>query len=157
MSEPAPHTHAQSTIIIFKRRMRRAIGFLSWIFPIIIMGASYLMFPAMRAPATLPWNALPEVFMGLFFALLFVVIWFIVEMYYAANRETSVSQLQWDGIVSTIFGHVFTAFGAAMLMLQILPWWYLLPWVGVIMDSIFSSYFAVNNAAQKPLIQSEQR
>ncbi len=159
MSDVLDHEHQPrpTTYIIFKRRMRAAIGFVSWIFPLIIMGASYLFFPAMREPVTLPWNAASDVFVGLFFALAFTAVWFVVEMYYAANRETSVRQLQWDGFVSTLFGHGFTFFGASMLVLQIMPWWYLLPWIGVIADSFGSSYFAINNAAQKPLVQNEHR
>lgn len=159
MSDPILHGHEDrpTMVVVFKRRMRAAIGFISWIFPIVIMGVSYLLFPAMRAPLTLPWNAHPDVYIGLFFSLVFVVVWFVMEMYYAANRETSVRQLQWDGFVSTLFGHCFTFFAAAMLVLQIMPWWYLLPWLGVIADSFGSSYFAINNAAQKPLVQNEQR
>ncbi len=150
---PVPETK----IIILKRRMRAAIGVMSWIVPFIIMAICFALFKPLRLTVSWPWNAPSDVFIGLFFELVLVVAWFIVEMYYAANRETSVRQLQVDGVVSTFFGHFLTFFAAMMICLQILPWWYLLPWIGVIADSFGSSYFAINNAAQKPLVQNEQR
>lgn len=148
------HTHK---IIIFKRRMRTAVGVASWLVPFFIMAIGYAVFPSLRLPVSWPWNAPPDVFVGLFATFVLIVAWFLIELYYAANRETTVRQLQVDGFISILFALVLTAFGAMMISKEILPWWYLLPWLGTILDAFASNYFGVNNAAQKPLVQSEER
>lgn len=141
----------------FKYRCRQTLGILSWIIPFVIMFLSWLLFGALSDIVSLPWNARPEVALGLLFELALTAGWVIFEIYYATSRETTVRQLQVDSVVSTGFALLFTFFGAMMIITQILPWWYLFPWIGAIVDAIGSGVVAINNAAQKPLIQQDNR
>lgn len=144
---------------IFISRARAAIGIMSWIFPIFFMAGGWYFFPPLRAPITLAnlASTSSDVFFGLFIMLALVVVWFFYEVWYAVSRKTSVLQLQVDGVISTIFAIVFTYFGATLINQGALPWWYVLPWVGTVADAVASSFLAVNNAAQKPIVQSDPR
>ena len=145
------------TFRIIVTRTRTALGVMSWVVPIIIMAVGYYVFPPLRQTVGNLVDTPHDVFFGLFITLAAVVIWFFYEVWYAVSRRTSVAQLQLDGFISTFFSIVFTFVGATLINQDALPWWYVLPWVGTIADSLASSVLAINNAAQKPIVQSDPR
>lgn len=155
MTESVPAVEVPTKWVKFKRSCRRAIGVISWIFPFVIMMVGLALFPPLSTPVGQAVGM--EVFFGLFCQLLLTVIWVITELYYAANRDTSVRQLQVDVFVSSLFAVGLSMVGVFFLTVQMLPYWYMLPWAGSIADMFGSGFFAINNSAQKPLVQNETR
>ena len=145
-------------IRIFFYRTRVALGVMSWVWPLIIMCVGYYFFPPMRGYVTLNFANTPhDVFFGLFITLLMVGAWFFYEIWYATSRKTSVAQLQLDGFISTFFGITLTAVGVTLINQNALPYWYVLPWFGTVIDALASGLLGINNAAQKPIIQQDPR
>ncbi len=140
----------------FMRGCRTALGAVSWVIPFVIMGGSYYLSPSLRQYVTYDGNVPHDVAWGLLGALAAVGAWLGYEMWFAVSRKTSVGQLQADGLVSTFFAIVLTGVGIRWNTLGTLPYWFVLPWIGTIIDALGSGFLAINNSAQKPIIQQDR-
>jgi len=124
----------------------RILGVIRPLVPLIMLGIGYLI-PVLRAPVGMPTSNL---LWGLLFgSLVIVVIWLGSEIVTITDRNTPASYLQWDDFISLIVALAITSFVRANW-----EWWFFFPWVGAVVDSILSGFLAINNAAQKPLVQA---
>jgi hypothetical protein len=154
---PDPDTSAQpGKVKLFFRGCRTVIGAVSWVIPFVIMGGAYYLFPALRVNITFDGNVPHEVAWGLLASLASVGVWLGYEMWFAVSRKTSVGQLQADGLISIFFAIVLTGIGVCWATLGTLPYWFVLPWIGTLIDALGSGFLAINNAAQKPIIQQDR-
>lgn len=133
----------------FRSGVKTIFGLLSWTTPFLIMAIGYFAFPLMREPVDWPWKATPEIFLGVSACMLVTFVWLFTEIRYAANQNSSLSELLLDSVISTALALGLTFFGAMLIFNKVLSWWYVVPWFGVVADSFTSSWFAVNNAFQK--------
>lgn len=141
---------------IFIRGCRTAIGAISWVIPFVIMAGSYYLFPPLRAVIAYDGNVPHDVAWGLLASLAAVGFWLGYEMWFAVARKTTVGQLQADGLISTFFAIVLTGIGIRWNTIGTLPYWFVLPWIGSIIDALGSGFLGINNAAQKPIVQNER-
>lgn len=138
----------------WKDIVRKAFGPVSWFIPLVVMGGTALIFAPLRTHVTAPWNAPAEVWFGISAQLLMLSIWVYFEQKFAANPTTTTKELKHDHLVSAALALGFTVFGGGMIVLQIVPWFYVLPWIGSIIDLIGSTQAALDNATQKPVFQN---
>jgi hypothetical protein len=129
--------------------------FISWMAPLIFMGVGYLFFPALRAPATLPWRAAGNIWIGLFIQLLLVFAWMLYEIWYTTHRNTSVTQLQADAAGDITVALALIAAGAGLVAEGGVPWWFVVPLLGAIIDVYQSPILSINNAAEKPFVSTK--
>src|SRR3989338_6503735 len=124
----------------------RILGVIRPLVPLIMLGIGYLI-PVLRAPVGMPTSNL---LWGLLFgSLVIVVIWLGSEIVTITDRNTPASYLQWDDFISLIVALAITSFVRANW-----EWWFFFPCVRAVVDSILSGFLAINNAAQKPLVQA---
>ncbi len=126
---------------------------LSWLAPAMFMciGAG---FPALRSEISLPWAASGDIWEGLFVQLVFVFAWIIYEIWYATHRNTSIGQLQADTAGDLTVAFLLLLAGAAWITIDALPWWFVVPMLGSIVDVYLAPVLAINNAAEKPFFSA---
>jgi hypothetical protein len=128
---------------------------LSFCMPLLIMSLGYAIsklipwiWPWMKELSIWPWVALQLAITGG---------WLGREGWYMANRVTSGNQLLVELIGDMIlalcltayfFNHVVTSWD--LLWIQ---WWYIVPFLGAIVDEFLSAVLGINNALQKPGLQ----
>lgn len=144
-AEAQPHHHRGRSVI----RVLEA-GWL--IFPIFLLAAIYFV-PALRVPLlTFPpeyASQLPWALLGMTVA---AVVWLVVDFFVVADRNTSVGSLRLNTAVSIALALALSIYGGYAW--SGLPWGYLIPWIASILDAFITADRAINNAAQKPLIQT---
>ncbi|HYU11812.1 MAG TPA: hypothetical protein VEK82_04495 [Stellaceae bacterium] len=124
--------------------------FLSWIAPLAFMGVGYAFFPPLRTVVTLPWQAPGDIWIGLFVQLILVFLWMMYEIWYTTHRNTSVAQLQADAAGDITMALALVATGAGLVAEGSVPWWFVVPLLGAIIDVYQSLLLGINNAAEKP-------
>lgn len=136
--------------------MRKAfalVGLLRWLFPLLMLGVGRFL-DGLQLPVA--WPIQDPVYPPLLVELLIGLVWIIAEITTVTNRDTPVRTLQWDDMLSLTMAIVLTFFGAWQIAKGTLQWWFVLPWLVTIVDAYLSGYFAINNAAQKPLVQQQR-
>jgi hypothetical protein len=136
--------------------MRKAfalVGLLRWLFPLIMLGAGGFV-AGLQHPVG--WPIQDAVYPPLFVELLIGLVWIIAEITTVTNRDTPVRTLQMDDVLSRSLAIVLTFFGAWQIARDALQWWFVLPWLVTLIDAYLSGYYAINNAAQKPLVQQQR-
>jgi hypothetical protein len=128
---------------------------LSWAMPAILLLIGWVI-PDLRTSIVLN-DIPPEVFKWLVGQIILSVAWLLWEFNFAARRTTAVEFLQMDDGVSRVWAVLLTGWCGAMISRGDLPWWFVVPWVSVLIESFFSGFLTINNAAQKPLMQQERR
>lgn len=138
--------------------VRSAFAALWWAFPIILAGIGYVL-PAFRVPISetgTMWegNMQTTFLVGIIISILLAVGWIVVEFFTVSNLGISVKWLRRNSAVSIAIALVLTATVFYLLALESLPWAMMVPWLASVGDSFLSSDRGINNAAQKPLIES---
>jgi hypothetical protein len=131
------------------------IGLLRWIFPIFMLAGGRLV-PGLQLPVTLTWPMPEPVYPPLLVELIIGLVWIVSEITTVTNRDTPVRTLQLDDGMSLTLAIVLTFFGAWQIARGSLQWWFIVPWIVTLVDAYLSGYFAINNAAQKPLVQQQR-
>jgi hypothetical protein len=125
-----------------------------FIFPLFLIAASFLV-PALQAPVRI-WPVAAEHASNLPWALLIMtlaaVIWLIIDFLVISSLGTPVSSLRLNTLASVILALGITFY--AGMNWGSLTWGFVVPWVASILDAIITGDRAINNAAQKPLIQT---
>jgi hypothetical protein len=136
--------------------MRRAlglIGLLRWFVPILMLAFGRFV-PALQEPVA--WPIVNSVYPPLMVELIISLIWIVAEITTVTNRDTPVRTLQLDDALSLTLAVVLSFFAAWQIAKGTLQWWYVVPWAVCLVDAYLSGYFAINNAAQKPLVQQQR-
>lgn len=128
-----------------------------WMFPYLLAGGGYaagaLYEPAKSLRTSVTELPIPEdVYLWLLVMVVLSVIWLVAEFINVTNRETVVRSLQWDAAISTVTAALFSGFGGYLIATEQLQWWFVVPWVGAVIDSLTSGWLGINNAAQKPFL-----
>jgi hypothetical protein len=106
---------------------------------------------SLRTPIS-AWPIPDAVYRWLLIMVLLAVVWLIGEFLSVSNRETVISTLQWDAVVSTLTAIAFTGVAGWYFGKGILEWWFVVPWIASICDAVTASWMGINNAAQKPFL-----
>lgn len=132
------------------KRGLRIIGIFRPAVPLMMIGIGWLI-PVLGSPVTMPTTN------GLWLALVIsggvVFVWLLAEIITVVDRNTKVFHLQWDDFSSLAIALVLTEWHGRLVNAGSLEWWFILPWLGAIIDGILSGFLAINNAAQKPIAQ----
>lgn len=132
------------------RKTLRIIGTVRPVFPLVMLGVGAFI-PVLQVPVAMPTTN------GLWLALAitagFMAVWIGAEVYTVVDRKTGVTHLQWDDFISLVMAVTLTEWHGRLVAANELQWWFVLPWVGVLVDAVLSGTLAINNAAQKPLIE----
>jgi len=140
--------------------LRKVFIFAIWIFPLLLAGFAYLLgtyhepASALRS-AMLAWPVPESVYLWLLLLVLVALAWLVAEFISVTSRETVVTALQLDVIVSFLTALVFTAYGGWCFGTDALEWWLIVPWGATIIDALTAGWLSVNNAAQKPFLSKK--
>ncbi len=136
---------------------KKTLLFVIWIFPYVLAAGAYLLgthyAPAssLRAPV-FAWPVPQDVYLWLLIFVLASVAWLVGEFISVTNRETVVSALQMDAVFSSATAILFTGLAGYYIGIGTLEWWFIVPWLATIVDSLTAAMLSVNNAAQKPFL-----
>jgi hypothetical protein len=130
-----------------------------WVFPYVLAACAYFagVFyePALvLRTSVLTWPIPQAVYGWLLLMVLVSALWLVGEFFSVTGRETVVSALQWDAVVSALTAIVFTGWGGWFIGTETLEWWFIVPWVAAIVDALTAAWLSINNAAQKPFMGS---
>jgi hypothetical protein len=128
---------------------------LSWAMPALLLFIGWAI-PDLRTSVVLN-DIPPEVYKWLLGQIILAIAWLLWEFNFAARRTTAVEYLQLDDSVGRLWAVVLTGWSGAMISRGDLPWWFVIPWFAVLLESFFSGFLTINNAAQKPLVQQDRR
>lgn len=136
---------------------KKALLFVIWIFPYALAVTAYLVGtyygPASSLRASIfTWPVPQDVYLWLLIFVLLSVAWLVGEFISVTNRETVVSALQMDAVFSSVTAILFTGLAGYYIGVGKLEWWFVVPWLATIVDSLTASMLSVNNAAQKPFL-----
>jgi hypothetical protein len=135
---------------------------LGWfVFPLLLVGIALLVEPLAEpalSPAwtlqikeahrvTLPWALLAQ--------LVAAMIWIIGDSLHVADKDTPVTVLRANAAGSILVALILTALFTWQLARYHLPWGYIIPFAAAVADAFISADQAINNAAQKPLVQQK--
>ena len=129
------------------------IGLLRWIIPIMMLVVGRFV-PPLQLPVA--WPLPSSVYPALMIEMVIGLLWILSEITTVTNRDTPVHTLQRDAALSLTLAVVITFIGAWYMAQSALQWWLLVPWFVTLLDAYLSGYYAINNAAQKPLIQQQR-
>jgi hypothetical protein len=122
------------------------------VFPVILLCAIYFV-PALQARVgTFPVEHASDLPWALLGMTLAAFVWLIVDFFVISNLNTSVSALR----INT-FASIALALGLSFyagFAWHALTWGYIVPWIASLADAFITGDRAINNAAQKPLIQT---
>jgi hypothetical protein len=128
------------------------MGLISWFFPLILLGISGVI-PALQQPIEFDRAPSSDVYGPLLVLTIIGVVWLTAENIMAASRNTTVRELQRDHIVSLLWATIILTLGGYLLQ-EGLQWFIVVPWFITMADAFLSGYLGINNAAQKPLVES---
>ncbi len=80
------------------------------------------------------------------------IVWLLIDFFVISNLNTSVGSLRLNTFVS--IGLALALSFYAGFKWPELTWGYLVPWIASLVDAFVTGDRAINNAAQKPLIQT---
>ena len=129
------------------------IGLLRWVIPILMLLVGRFV-PALQQPVGLPIP--PSVYPALMVEMVVGLLWILSEITTVTDRDTPVHALQRDAALSLTLAIAITFIGAWYWAQSQLQWWLIIPWFVTLLDAYLSGYYAINNAAQKPLIQQQR-
>jgi hypothetical protein len=142
-------------VTAFFNTVRSLMGKVWWFFPIFMVGGGYFI-PSLRLSVTtwpipaehpnLPWWVLAAVLVG--------VLWVFSGFFHASNLDTPVKALKADAFMSTTIFGILTAACAFTFDRGQLSWILVIAWFASMADVYITGDRAINNAAQKPLMQS---
>lgn len=125
-----------------------------FVFPLLLLAATYFV-PALRAPVWI-WPVPAEMAGQLPWALLIMtlaaVAWLIIDFFVISSLGTPVASLRLNTLASVALALALCFY--AGFNWENLSWGYVVPLVASILDAIITGDRAINNAAQKPLIQA---
>jgi len=131
-----------------------AISPLAWLFPVAIM-LTGAVFPSLWSPVRLGIPPL-DIAPGMLTQALLSSVWMLTEYRFAASRDTTIRQLQVDSARSMTLALILTFLAGILLEKGTLPWWYVIPVIASIADSILTPNQGLNNAGQKPFIPTKK-
>ncbi|MBC7836945.1 hypothetical protein H7X87_04195 [Acetobacteraceae bacterium] len=121
-------------------------------FPFIIMEVGYLI-PAMwyRFPNydNLPLADQVNLNRGLLAQLALALLWLIGDFIVISNRDTLTGRLQINALISSIFALIMLGCTVWMYRGEELGWWLVVPTMAAVVDSLLTTFLAINNADQK--------
>jgi hypothetical protein len=138
--------------------VRRPLSHLWWLFPILL--GVWLFVPVLRARVFLDAIRLEDqvsLLIGIIVQGVLGGAWLMYEFFAVSNQQTSVHRLRVNNAVSTAMALAFTVIGTWLLARDMFMWGLIVPWSAALLDAFVSSDRAINNAAQKPLVQQEPR
>lgn len=128
-------------------------GKIWWMFPLLVVGVSYAV-PDLRAVVST--GAPPErLFMWLFAQVILCGVWLVAAFFHVSSSNTTVGALKGDSFVSTTLAIFLTAGTVWCLAKGYLQWALIIPTVTAILDAYITGDRAINNAAQKPIVQQQ--
>jgi hypothetical protein len=133
----------------------RWLGIIWWVFPVVLVAGGYFV-PALRLPVTT--SAIPELmktdlYFWLLISLVLCAIWIFAGFLHATDFNTTVAALKTDAFVSILVAIVLSATTAFLAGRNSLVWALVLPTLTAIVDALVAGNRAINNAAQKPIVQ----
>jgi len=134
------------------RLFRVFFAFLSWVLPLGLMAVGWFIFPPLRDPVSFDAPPPVDIYQGLFVLTLLTVAWLVSDWFTAMRYTASGRELQAESFISTLAGVVLTFVAGWMLSGETLPWYFIIPWCGSLLDTFITQYTAINNAIQKPLM-----
>lgn len=146
---------------ISKMSAPRRVGiFVIWLFPYLLAAGAYfagsLYEPAAALRANvLKWPIPPAAYGGLLLLVLISIAWLIGEFFSVTSRETVVTALQLDAVLSAIAAILFTGAAGWFIGTGQLQWWFIVPWLATIIDALTAAWLGINNAAQKPFLSKK--
>ena len=125
-----------------------------YVFPVVLLAAAYFI-PALQVPVLTDFSQLPgDLGWALLGMTVAAVIWLIGDFFVVSNLNTSVGSLRLNTWVSILLALALSIYAGWSLSAAGLAWGYVIPWVASIIDAFITADRAINNAAQKPLIQT---
>ena len=122
------------------------------VFPVLLLAAAYFV-PALQVPVgTFPPESSAELPWALLAMTVAAMIWLIGDFFVVSNLNTSVSSLRLNAAASIALALGLSVYGGWAW--PDLPWGYVIPWIASVVDAFITGDRAINNAAQKPLIQT---
>jgi hypothetical protein len=140
--------------------VRKGAIFSIWLFPYLLAAGAYLSgavygpAAALRTPV-LQWPVPPAVYGGLLLLVLIAIAWLIGEFFSVTSRETVVTALQLDAVLSATTAILFTLAAGWFIGTGRLQWWFIVPWIAAIIDALTAAWLGINNAAQKPFLSKK--
>jgi hypothetical protein len=127
----------------------------SWVFPLVIMGVGYVFFPSLRSPMSWPWDAPPDIWLGICVQLIMMLVWLLYEIWYTTHRNAAVHDLQLDCAVDLVVALALMLVMGATIVAGKLQWWFLAPMIGALIDVFQATLLGINNAAEKPYVSTK--
>lgn len=90
---------------------------------------------------------------GLLVQTIIAITWIVIEFVLDASIRTSVRALQWDAFTSLLWTIFLTIF-ATWAVLNDPMWYFVVPTIATWVEAGLSLWVGINNAAQKPLVQT---
>ena len=130
----------------------RWLGVIWWVFPVVLVAGGYLV-PALRLPVATSANLEPDLYFWLLISLVLCAIWIFAGFLHATDRNTTVTALKTDAFVSLLIAIGLSATVGFLAGRNSLVWALVLPTLTAIIDALVAGNRAINNAAQKPIVQ----
>ena len=130
----------------------RWLGIIWWVIPVVLVAGGYLV-PALRLPVTTSANLEPDLYFWLLISLVLCAIWIFAGFLHATDRNTTVAALKTDAFVSLLIAIGLSATAGFLAGRNNLVWALVLPTLTAIVDALVAGNRAINNAAQKPIVQ----
>ncbi len=130
----------------------RWLGIIWWVFPVVLVAGGYLV-PALRLPVATSANLEPDLYFWLLISLVLCAIWIFAGFLHATDRNTTVTALKTDAFVSLLIAIGLSATAGFLAGRNSLVWALVLPTLTAIIDALVAGNRAINNAAQKPIVQ----
>ncbi len=172
MSAPLKAVPSQETDGDTKKKSNiwAGLAWMSWhgarlastvLFPIFVMLASWAVAPFIGLPGFAGLIEVskigqdPWIFAMLFACGIAMMVWYWANIRVAQNLHTTINELKSEVSVSIWMAYaVLLAAGWMLGKHGSLYWWFIVPALVQMLDGIGTAVTALNNAAQKPLIQS---
>ena len=140
--------------------IRRVSLVVIWSFPFLLavgayMAASYTESAASLRTSVFDWPISEDVYGWLLLFVLLSGAWLIGEFISVTSRETVVTALQMDALISTLTALLLTGLAGWYIGKGTLQWWLVVPWVVSMADALLAGWLGINNAAQKPFLSKK--
>lgn len=133
-------------------RVRNILGKFWWVIPALAI-AGGLLAPELRAftknglTPNLPWWLMGQTAVCVF--------WLMSGFFNVTSSDTPVSGLKTDAFLSNVVQLALVALCVYEATLNQLQWGVIIPTVATILDVFITNDRAINNAAQKPIVQQQ--
>jgi hypothetical protein len=128
-------------------------------FPLVLLGIGYFVgvfIPAFNRPVFdgLPIDAL--IWPPLVVLIVLALLWLLFDLFWVVDRETTSRHLQLYGVASVSRIMAFSmAFGYLFNSKYGIAWWFVIPFIAVVVDAFTTGWAAINNATQKPFLSDK--